>query len=381
MIPEFAAGLALGVWIYLLAGRGRFWQIREAPLPPRADTEPFRSVVAIVPARDEAATVGRAIQSLAGQDYGGPFQIVLVDDASSDGTAAVARQAAERIGAGDRLTVVTARPLEIGWTGKLWAVSEGLRQAEPLHADYFLLTDADIVHSLDNISMLVARAESAGWDLVSLMVRLECRSLAERALVPAFVFFFFLLYPPAWVARENRKTAAAAGGCILIRKEVLYRLDGIQAVRSELIDDCALARAVKGAGGKVWLGITSSTHSIRSYGWSEIEQMIARTAFTQLRHSVLLLAATCLGMALTYFVPPLLLFFGNACAAALGGRACVLMAIALVPTLRFYGRSLFWAPLVPLIAAFYVAATLDSALRYWRGRGGVWKGRVQDLQE
>ncbi|MGH9668204.1 MAG: glycosyltransferase [Bryobacteraceae bacterium] len=380
MIPEFAGGLTLAVWIYLLAARGGFWRTPEKPASGTdSGIGPLPGIVAIVPARNEAHSVGRAIASLTAQDYPGRFHVVLVDDDSSDGTAGLAGEAAERQGAGDRLTIVKSRPLETGWTGKLWAVSEGVRCAASFRADYFLLTDADIAHAPDNVSRLLKRAEHGGLDLASLMVKLESETLAERALIPAFVFFFFLLYPPAWVARRDCKTAAAAGGCILIRAEALRRIGGIEAIRGELIDDCALARAVKRAGGNVWLGVTSSTRSIRGYGgFSDIGRMVARTAFTQLRHSALLLGLTALGMTLTYLAPPLLVFSGNARAALLGGLAWALMAAAFFPTLRFYGRSPVWAPLLPAIAAFYLLATFDSALRFWRGRGGSWKGRVQD---
>ena len=376
-------GLTLAVWIYLLAARGAFWRAREAPAPETGyRVEPLPAIVAIIPARNEAQCVGQAIQSLAAQDYPGNFRIVLVDDDSSDGTASVARTAAESAGARDRLTVVKARLLEKGWTGKLWAISEGLHTSASLNAEYFLLTDADVAHAPDNVSILVKRAEQGSLDLASLMVKLESRTPAERALIPAFVFFFFLLYPPAWVASENRKTAAAAGGCILIRAEALRRIGGIAAIRGELIDDCALASAVKRTGGRIWLGLTSSTHSIRGYGgFGDIERMIARTAFTQLRHSSVLLAGTIAGMALTYIAPPLLAIFGNSQAAVLGGIAWALMAALFMPMLRFYGRLPLWAPFVPMIAVFYLVATLDSAIGFWRGRGGLWKGRVQDRRD
>lgn len=383
MILEIAAALSLAVWIYLLVARGGFWLPAELPASATAEQpSPLPAIVAVVPARNEASCVGQAIHSLAAQNYPGRFHIILVDDDSSDGTAELARMAAAGPGAQHSVTVIRARPLERGWTGKLWAVADGLRHAVPFQADYFLLTDADIVHAPDNVLTLARRAESGGFDLVSVMVKLETRSFAERALIPAFVFFFFLLYPPAWVARRDRKTAAAAGGCILIRAEALRRIGGIKAIGGELIDDCALAGAIKRSGGLLWLGATSSTRSIRCYGgFGEIRRMIARTAFTQLRHSALLLAATVLGMMLTYLAPPLMLLSGNPGAAWLGGFAWALMAISFLPMLRFYGLSLLWAPLAPAIASFYLAATIDSALAFWRGRGGSWKGRVQDRKD
>jgi len=276
------------------------------------------------------------------------------------------------------LTIVKAHPLADAWTGKLWAISEGLEQAASMQPDYILLTDADIVHARDSIAGLVARAEAGNLDLVSCMVKLQCRTVAERALIPAFVFFFFKLYPPAWIARPDRDTAGAAGGCILLRAAALERIGGIATIKGELIDDCALARAVKRTGGAIWLGLTRETCSIRDYTtFGEIRSMIARTAFTQLRYSALLLIGTILAMAVIYLAPPLLLLTGDPIAAGCGAAAWFLMSISYVPTLRLYGRSIAWAPLLPRVALFYMVATVDSALRYWTGRGGQWKGRVQ----
>jgi len=329
--------------------------------------DPSHSVTAIIPARNEADVVAQSICSLAGQCYAGAFRIVLVDDDSADGTAGIARQA----DASGRLTVVRGAPLPPGWTGKLWAVSQGVAHAGA--ADYLLLTDADIVHPPQNLALLVSRAET-GYDLVSYMAKLKCESPAERALIPAFVFFFFQLYPPAWIRDPRRKTAGAAGGCILIRREMLEHIGGIAAISCELIDDCALARAVKRAGGRVWLGLSEGTRSIRDYAtFGEIGRMISRTAFTQLRYSALLLAGTVLGLAFVYLLPVALTIAGQ----PLGVLAWLLMSICYWPALRFYGRSPLWAPLLPLIAAFYMACTVHSAVQYWRGAGGLWKGRVQ----
>jgi hopene-associated glycosyltransferase HpnB len=240
--------------------------------------------VAVVPARDEADAVGHAIASLAAQRPPGYFHIVLVDDHSSDGTAAIAAAAAPP----GLLTIVAAAPLPAGWTGKLWAVAEGVRHAAALQPDYLLLTDADIVHPPDNAAHLAARAESGSFDLVSYMATLACRTPAERALAPAFVFFFFLLYPPAWIRSTRHATAGAAGGCMLIRYRTLAEIGGIATIRGELIDDCALARAVKRAGGRVWLGLGETTRSIRPYRtFGEVGRMISRSAFTQLHHSTL----------------------------------------------------------------------------------------------
>ena len=360
---------SLVAWIYLVFGRGGFWRMPESQAPKL--TGRAKSVAVVIPARNEESVVGRAVASLVAQDYPGALHIFLVDDHSSDATITGA-------GKHERLTIVRASALAKGWTGKLWAISEGLDRAASMQPDYILLTDADIVHAPGNISGLVARAEAESLDLVSYMVKLQCVTLAERALIPAFVFFFFKLYPPAWIVRHDRCTAGAAGGCILIRASALARIGGIAAIRGELIDDCALARAVKQTGGSIWLGLTRETSSIRNYeGLGEIQRMIARTAFTQLDYSAALLLATVLAMAVIYLAPPLLILTRDPIAAACGAGAWLLMIVSYTPALRFYGRSIAWAPLLPLVALFYMIATVDSAVRYWTGRGGLWKGRVQ----
>jgi hopene-associated glycosyltransferase HpnB len=374
MLLTIAGAASVAAWLYLLAARGGFWRMRDAR-PVGALPAAAPSVVAVIPARDEVQTVGRAVASLAAQRYPGTLRIVLVDDASADGTAEAARAAASP----GILTVIRGRPLPPGWSGKLWAVDRGVSEAARFSADYLLLTDADIEHPPGNVAALVARAESGSLDLVSYMATLACRTFAERALVPAFVFFFFMLYPPAWVANPRRATAGAAGGCMLIRRTTLERIGGIAAIRGELIDDCALARAVKAGGGRVWLGLSAATLGIRGYaGWAEIGRMISRTAFTQLHYSAALLAGTAAGLALTYLLPPALaLAAPGAPAGWLGAAAWALMSAAWFPALRFYRRSPMWAPFLPLVAAFYLGATCHSAVSYWRGRGGMWKGRAQ----
>jgi len=370
-------GLCLAIWIYLLLGRGGFWRMNVDDPGSAQRIRAIPKVAVIVPARNEAAAVGRAVESLLRQDFSGSLHIFLVDDHSSDGTAEVATRAAEYAPSPHRFTLVRARALPAGWTGKLWAVSEGLESAASLQPDYVWLTDADIVHEPDVLSSLLERAETGNFDLVSRMVKLHCQSLAERMLIPAFVFFFFKLYPPAWVNRPRNRTAAAAGGCILIRSQALARMGGIAAIRDELIDDCALARAVKKTG-RIWLGLTSRSKALREYqSFAEIRCMISRTAFRQLRHSPWLLSLVIVGMAVTYLAPLLLLGAGK-WTAALAFAAYLAMAIAYRPILRFYGLSCFWAALLPLTAAFYVAATVDSAVGYWSGHGGWWKGRAQD---
>ena len=367
--------LAAAIWAYLLACRGGFWW--HEPRLRGGTPARWPGVVAVIPARDEAAGIERCVASLLGQDYPGALGLVVVDDHSSDGTAALARNAAAALGAADRLRVVAGTDLPAGWTGKLWAVGQGLDAAASWmpEADYVLLSDADIAHDAGNLAELVGHAEAERADLVSLMVALHCETWAERWLIPAFVFFFAMLYPFAWVNRADRRTAAAAGGCMLVRRNALARIGGIARIGSALIDDCALAAAVK-PGGPIWLGYGRRTRSLRVYPKvGDIWAMVARTAYVQLDHSPLLLGLTVIGMAVTYLAPPLLVLAGGV-PALLGALAWAAMALAYAPSLRRYGRSLVWAPLLPLVALFYVAATIGSAWRHYRGRGGAWKGRV-----
>jgi hopene-associated glycosyltransferase HpnB len=375
MLLQLAAAATLAIWVYLLFFRGGFWREFRRPAQPPMPMRKALRIVAIVPARDEAEFAGSAIASLAAQRPPGYFHIILVDDHSSDATAAVAQAAAPR----DLLTVIRAAPLPAGWTGKLWAVAEGVRHAAGHHPDYLLLTDADIVHPPDNLASLAARAESGNYDLVSHMATLACHTPAERALVPAFVFFFFLLYPPAWIRSARHSTAGAAGGCILIRYRALEGIGGVAAIRGQLIDDCALAGAVKRHGGRVWLGLSEDTRSIRPYRtFGEMGRMISRSAFTQLHHSTLLLAGTVAGLMLLYLAPPLITLFAPQPAAGVAALAWLLMSVCYLPALRFYRRRWFGAPLLPLVAVFYLGATVHSAISYWRGAGGRWKGRLQD---
>lgn len=377
------AGLAsLGIWLILLGARGRFWlPHRLSPAPVPAD---WPEVAAIIPARNEADAIGATLASLFGQSYPGKFSVIVVDDHSEDGTAQVARQTAQHAGAeaAARLSVLSAGELPPGWSGKVWAQAEGLAAAKRLApgAQYWLLTDADIVHAPGALSALVASAEAERHDLVSLMVRLRCSSSAERALIPAFIFFFAKLYPFRWVGQKHRRTAGAAGGCMLVRRQALEAIGGIEAIRGELIDDCALAAHLK-ARGSISLSLADETYSTRSYQHAgEIWRMVARTAFTQLRYSPLRLAAAVLGLLLTYAVPPVLtlagLFLQRAWAWP-AAAAWLAMVLAYTPTLRFYGLGAWRAVALPAVAIFYLAATLDSAWRHWRGRGGEWKGRAQ----
>ena len=377
--------LSLSIWAYLLLARGDFWRVQafDADNDP-AESSTWPSVVAIVPARNEAATIGRTIASLSGQDYPGTFSIILVDDHSEDATAEIARRSLEaRRGASlpgqaSRVTIRAAAELPPGWTGKVWAMAQGVYRAAAAPPDYYWFTDADVLHGHDTLRRLIARAERDKFDLASLMVLLQSYTLAERALIPAFLYFFLKLYPPRWIADPEARTAGAAGGCILLRRKALEDIGGMSAIRGELIDDCALARAVKRSGGRIWMGLTRKSISLRAYkSLREIQDMIARLAFTQLRYSAVLLAGALAGMFLTYLAPICLLFADSLTVRTLALAAWALMSLSFLPTVRFYRLSAAWALSLALAALFYSYATCVSAIRYWLARGGQWKGRAQ----
>ncbi|HZR60601.1 MAG TPA: glycosyltransferase [Xanthobacteraceae bacterium] len=384
MANDLIASMVLAIWLYLLAARGGFWLAaerddRNAPGEMLAWNGEWPSIAAVIPARDEAACIGETVSSLLRQDYAGTFTVIVVDDQSRDGTAQVARDAAAQLGKADRLKIVTGPALPAGWTGKLWAQHHGVAAVEamPSPPAYVLFTDADIVYGADALRPLVARALANGLVLTSLMVKLRCKSFAERLLVPAFIFFFQMLYPFAWANDPRRSTAAAAGGCMLVRRDVLRQAGGMAAIRGALIDDCALAKLLKGYG-PIWIGLTERVHSIRAYpSLADIARMISRTAYAQLEYSPFLLAGTVAGLALVYLAPVALTFFAGGVAQFLGLFVWLLMALAFRPTLRFYGLWAFWGLALPAIAALYMAFTLNSAYQHARGRGGMWKGRAQ----
>jgi hopene-associated glycosyltransferase HpnB len=379
MIIEVLAGIGLAIWLYLVVARGGFWLCSQRDNWKTVSPTTWPRLAVVVPARNEALGIGECIGSLLRQDYPGEWSIILVDDDSSDGTAGIARSAAAAVNEGARLEVVPGRPLPGGWTGKLWAVSQGIEAAQAMAAppDYLLLTDADIVYQPGVLASLAARAANERLILISLMVKLRCESFAERGLIPAFIFFFQMLYPFSWVNRTDRATAAAAGGCMLVRADVLRQAGGIDAIRGALIDDCALAKILK-AHGPIWLGLTERVRSIRPYpDIGEIRRMVARSAYAQLHYSPLQLAGTVVGMALTYLAPPLLALFAGGTARIFGIAAWGLMAIAFQPTLRLYRMSPLWGLALPAITLCYMLFTLDSALQFARGKGGQWKGRIQ----
>jgi hopene-associated glycosyltransferase HpnB len=359
------AALMLAAWVYLLLLHGKFWQ-SGPELPPMVPA--FAPPVAVVvPARDEAETIAASLGSLRAQDYPGPLQIVLVDDSSSDGTADIAARV-------QGITILAGQPRPAGWAGKLWAVAQGIERVTPA-PEFFLLTDADITHDPRHIATLVAHAERHCLDMVSEMVALNCESLAERALVPAFVYFFQLLYPFAKVNDPLSAVAGAAGGTILIRRRALVRIGGIAAIQGALIDDCALAAKVK-PGGRIWLGHSGLARSIRLYpDFADIWRMVARSAYVQLGLSPALLVASTLGLALIFLLPPYFALFATGWAQLAGVLGWAAMAGSFLPTLGRYRQPIWWAALLPLIAAFYLAATIGSAIDHHRGRGVVWKRR------
>ena len=410
------AALSLAVWTYLWTLHGRFWSAG----PVLADARPALTpkIAIVVPARDEAATIGPALRSLLAQTYAGPFSVIMVDDRSTDATAAIARSIRD-----DRLTVLTGAARPEGWSGKLWAVHQGVAAAFPPPLEggagrgvttrrqegaagfganltgavtapskgwgkeewltsgtahnLLFLTDADIIHAPDHLSSLVAKLTADHLDLVSEMVALNCESPAERGLVPAFVFFFQLLYPFAAVNDPARRAAAAAGGTMLVRQSALARIGGISALRGALIDDVTLARRIKRSGGAIWLGHSARAWSRRPYpGAADVWRMVARTAFVQLRFSWLLLFGCTAAMALVWLVPPALAVFGSGWSRVLGVLAWAAAAASYLPTLRRFGLNPARALLLPLVALFYMAATLDSAIDHVRGRGVRWKDRT-----
>ncbi len=387
MIVTALSFLPLAIWAYLLIGRGWFWRCGErddavasagearSPEAPIA----WPGVAAVIPARDEADLIAQSVGSLLRQDYPGRFSIVVVDDQSSDGTAAAGSAAANAAGAAGRLRVVEGSNVPSGWTGKLWAMRQGLAAveagAEP--PEFVLFTDADIAYGPHMLSRLVAIARSKGSVLTSLMVKLRCESAAERWLAPAFVFFFQKLYPFAWVNDPGRATAAAAGGCMLARRAGLGSAGGLEALRGALIDDCALGALMKRQG-PIWLGLTEDARSLRAYpAFADFRRMVARSAFAELRYSSLRLAGAIAGMAVTYLAPPLFALFAHGVAQWAGALAWAMMAASLTPTLRLYGRPLAGGVALPAIALAYVVFMSESAVQYWRGRGGYWKGRFQ----
>ncbi|AZQ70500.1 glycosyltransferase [Streptomyces luteoverticillatus] len=376
---------SLAAWAWLLLGQGFFWRT-DVRLPPRTPPEDWPAVAVVVPARDEAEVLPTSLPSLLAQDYPGPLEIFLVDDGSTDGTGELARALAGEHG-GPPLTVSSPGEPAPGWTGKLWAVRHGMALAlDRTGAEYLLLTDADIAHGPDSLRELVAAARTGGLDLVSQMARLRVTTFWERMVVPAFVYFFAQLYPFRWVNRPGGRTAAAAGGCVLLRREAALRAGVPESIRQAVIDDVALARAVRRSGGRIWLGLADRVESVRPYpGLGPLWRMVSRSAYAQLLHSPLLLAATVAGLAVVHLAPPVAVVAGALTGAVVpltcGGLAWAVMAGTYAPMLRYYRQPLWLAPLLPVTGLLYLLMTVDSAVRHHRGRGAAWKGRTYTRPE
>ncbi|MCS7225891.1 MAG: glycosyltransferase [Gloeomargarita sp. SKYB31] len=381
MLLALVVGLAGLVWLGLACCRGGFWRADQVLPQLQSTLSHWPSVAVLIPARNEAMTLPQTLPSLCRQQYAGVLEIWVIDDQSEDGTATIAAQIAQ---AGKHpVQVLAGAPLPPGWSGKLWALEQGWRaiQSQGDRYKYVLLTDADIYHGPASVARLVTKAETDGVGLVSWMVLLRCESVWDRLLIPAFVFFFQKLYPFPWVNDPRRPTAAAAGGCILLRREILQQLGGFAALRDALIDDCTLAQRVKALGVPLWLGLTDQTISVRRYcSLGSIWQMVARTAFTQLRYSPWRLLGTVVGMSLVYLGPLVGTLWGGVTGQGLWATIALatwgLMAMLYTPTLRWYRLPAWWGFTLPLAAALYTLMTMDSARRYWQGRGGAWKGRV-----
>ena len=378
-ILVIAGILAALSWIYLLFARGRFWQAPNRTVGVGNGNSSSSRVAVVVPARNEEEVVARCVTSLLEQTCSESIHVFLVDDFSCDRTVPLACEAAQKAGKTALLTVVECRPLPSGWTGKLWAVRAGIKEASLFKPRYLLLTDADVVHSPVSVASLIELAETGGYDLVSVTGRLGCETLAEKLLIPAFTFFFLMLYPPAWIANSRCRTAGADGSCILIRPEALARAGGIESIRHQVIDDCTLAKIVKGNGGKLYLGVSNLMASIRRHeSFTHIGRLISRTAFSQLHHSVLLLLGTLCGLTIAYVLPFVMTFFAPPVPMVLGMIAWAGMTICYFPTIRFYDLKPHWSLTLPLVALFYMGATVWSAVEFWSNKGGKWKGRVQD---
>jgi len=383
LLGPLAAASAVA-WAYLLVGHGGFW-LTSARLPA-GPPEPTRwpSVGVVVPARDEAAVLVETLPTLLTQRYPGELAVWLVDDDSSDGTAELAGTLADHACGRASLTVLAASPPPPGWTGKLNAVQHGVEAASAAGVELLLFTDADIAHHPASVRRLVAAALVDNRDLVSLMALLRTQTGWERIVVPAFVYFFAQLYPFPRVARHGGRTAAAAGGCVLLRRSALEHAGGLTSIRGELIDDVALGRLLKRCGARIWLGFTGDPPEVRSVRpyprLAGLWNMVTRTAYTQLRHSPVLLVGTLASLGLLYVVPPVTGLIGLATRspvpAAAGLGAWATMALTQTPVLRLYGLSPLRGFTLPAVATLYAAMTMDSARRHAMGHGGAWKGRL-----
>ena len=393
--------ISLAAWLYLALLHHGFWLRREflnpmAPIPKHGNTDQNSSsvpkVTTLIPARNEAGVIAKALQAHIAQDYGQVYQhktqnqtqlqTLLIDDNSADGTYSVAQNIIDGAHAHNRIRILRAAPLENGWSGKLWALHNGFNAiANPDEIVYYWLSDADIVPASDTLSKLVHKAEQDDLALVSLMVQLHCQNFWERLIIPAFIYYFQMLYPFKACANPKSKIAGAAGGCVLIRRDALDSIGGIAAIKDALIDDCALAAAVKAKGYKIWLGHGPKDCSIRpANGLKDLWHMVTRTAFTQLQFSYLYLALAIMGMIMLYSLPLLGIVIGlYSLNLAVLGAACLIWAIMTMsyyPTIRAYQQSLIMCLTLPFTAHIFMAMTLHSAFLYAKGQRSSWHGRI-----
>ena len=384
------------IWLGLLLFRGEFWLCTQSLNHKKKNNlskslKSYPSICAIIPARNEEDVISTSLNSLLAQEYLGKFSLILVNDQSTDNTQKIAQEILEKNGSSHSLNIISGIPLEKGWSGKLWAVNQGINYAEKMNInpDYFLLTDADIEHDHHNLYQLIYKAETENLALVSLMVKLRCKSFWEKLLIPAFIYFFQKLYPFKWVNNYYKKMAAAAGGCILIRREILQAIGGISCVKDALIDDCSLAQAVKEYTQNnkknkyqgIWLGLDEKTISLRSYNsLKTIWDMVARTAYTQLNYSFILLIGTIVAMILVYLISLLGIIIGiilrNNNIIIINLVTYLLITISYFPIIKIYKCSYIYIFTLPFIAFLYTLMTIDSAVKYLQGKYGSWKGRV-----
>jgi hopene-associated glycosyltransferase HpnB len=382
MISTLLALASLLAWLYLIVAHGSFWRLTEHDrhfAPQDAPKPDGMHIIAIVPARNEADVIASSLSSLFSQSFSGLLEVVLVDDDSTDGTAKIATRCAEAENATERFTILSTKGVASGWTGKIAAMNHGFAHVRslPRQPDFVLFCDADIALGANVVERLATGSPLRETTLASLMVRLRCESSAERWFIPAFVFFFQKLYPFSRVNDPNSEVAGAAGGVMLVPPEALSQAGGLEAIRGALIDDCALGSLMKRQG-PIWLGLTDDAWSLRAYpSYADIASMVTRSAYAQLRYSPLRLLIAVAGMSLVYLAPPILAIFADSPAREIALAAYLLMALAYMPSLRFYGLSLARAFALPAIAACYTWFTLESARRHLRGRGGEWKGRYQ----
>ncbi|MEJ2588986.1 MAG: glycosyltransferase [Deltaproteobacteria bacterium] len=368
MIWNVLAFVPLFIWCSILLLPWKPWRTKEVlDADPGADADPLQELTVLIPARNEAQVIDRTLRGVRAQ--GPDLRIILVDDQSTDDTARTARQSGSA-----PLLIIEGQPPTQGWSGKLWALEQGLKQ---VHSEWVLLLDADIELAPGIVSLLLKKAKTEGLEFISLMARLRMQGFWERLLMPAFIYFFKLLYPFRRSNTLSSKVAAAAGGCILLETALLRRLGGFEPIRDALIDDCALAGAAKSLGAHTWIGLTHSAKSLRAYGgFREISNMVARTAFYQLRYSVSLLFFLTLAMTLLFWIPVVGFGFPSTGAKILSALSLTAMMASYLPTLRFYGLPMGWSAALPLVGTLYLAMTWISAIRFWRGLGARWKGRA-----